>query len=82
MLGTPAFMRRDASAQLWRYTTRSCVLDLFLYRNGASGPFVVKHLTARAATGAAPATAASGTEINPRACFGALLRARAPSAAG
>jgi hypothetical protein len=82
LLGTPAFMRRDASAQLWRYTARGCVLDMFLYRNGVSGPFVVKHLTARNSTGSAPGSAATGAEINPRTCLGPLLRARVPSAAG
>ena len=82
LLGTPAFMRRDAAAQLWRYTGGGCVLDMFLYRNGASGPFVVRHLTARTMTGGAPASPRTGAEINPRACLGALLRARGPSAAG
>jgi hypothetical protein len=82
LLGTPAFMRRDAAAQLWRYTSGGCVLDMFLYRNGSNGPFVVRHLTARAMTGGAPASPRTGAEINPRVCLGALLRARGPSAAG
>jgi hypothetical protein len=82
LLGTPAFMRRDAAAQLWRYTGGGCVLDMFLYRNESNGPFVVRHLTARTMTGGAPASPRTGAEINPRACLGALLQARGPSAAG
>jgi hypothetical protein len=81
LLGTPSFMRRDAPAQLWRYAGTGCILDIFLYRNGASGPFVVKHLAARSTT-APVAAPANGVEINPRSCLGALLRARPTASAG
>lgn len=32
ILGKPAFIRRDMSAEVWQYRTDSCVLDLFLYQ--------------------------------------------------
>ncbi|MBO6563049.1 MAG: hypothetical protein JJ959_21065 [Nisaea sp.] len=31
ILGEPAFVRRDMSAEVWQYRTEACVLDLFLY---------------------------------------------------
>ena len=31
ILGKPAFIRRDMSAEVWQYRTDACVLDLFLY---------------------------------------------------
>jgi hypothetical protein len=80
-LGQPAFMRRDIPALLWRYAARDCTLDVFLYRNGTSGPFTVTHLAARSTDGVRSLAApAAGAEINPRVCLGAVLRARAPSA--
>jgi hypothetical protein len=35
-LGTPALRRRDAPAEIWQYRSPLCVLDLFLYRDGAA----------------------------------------------
>jgi hypothetical protein len=32
LLGEPAFKREENPAQVWRYTSKSCVLELFLYR--------------------------------------------------
>lgn len=81
LLGTPSFMRRDAPAQLWRYAGGGCVLDVFLYRNGTTGPSVVKHLAARSATGAAVAGPATGAEMDPRTCLSAMLRARTAASA-
>ena len=71
MLGEPGFMRRDNPAQLWRYAGADCVLDLFLYRAAPSGAFIVRHFEARAAS-----QKPSAASVNPRACLGALLRAR------
>jgi hypothetical protein len=34
-LGDPALRRRDAPAEIWQYRSALCVLDLFLYRDGA-----------------------------------------------
>jgi len=35
-LGEPALLRRDAPAEIWQYRSALCVLDLFLYRDGAA----------------------------------------------
>ncbi len=64
MLGTPRFVRRDASAQLWRYRNKSCILDLFLYRDAGRPEYFVNHIEARRAEGGAALK---------RKCFGALL---------
>ncbi len=32
MLGEPAFKREENPAQVWRYSSKTCVLELFLYR--------------------------------------------------
>jgi len=64
MLGSPRFVRRDASAQLWRYRNTSCILDLFLYRGAALPEYFVSHIEARRSEG--------GT-AQKRDCFGALL---------
>ena len=64
MLGSPRFVRRDSSAQLWRYRNKSCILDLFLYRNVGRSEFYVNYIEARRAKG--------GVALK-RKCFGALL---------
>lgn len=64
MLGNPRFVRRDSFAQLWRYRNKSCILDLFLYRNGSQSEFFVNYIEARRAKG--------GVALK-RKCFGALL---------
>jgi hypothetical protein len=67
VLGSPRFVRRDASAQLWRYRSASCVLDLFLYRNEGRPEYLVSHVEARAS---------GGGNAEKRECFGALLLER------
>ena len=47
LLGPPPFKRRDNPAEIWQYRAQACVLDLFLYRVGKSGPFRVRHFEAR-----------------------------------
>jgi hypothetical protein len=77
LLGQPSFMRRDIPALLWRYAANDCTLDVFLYRRTATAPFTVTHVAARAQNGQRTLSApAASTEINPRVCFGAVLRAR------
>lgn len=77
LLGQPAFMRRDIPALLWRYAANDCTLDVFLYRKGAAARFTVTHVAARAQNGTRSLAApAASTEINPRVCLGAVLRAR------
>lgn len=36
LLGEPAFRRRDAPARVWQYRGARCVLDVFLYDEGAA----------------------------------------------
>ena len=44
-LGTPAFTRTDGPAQVWQYRGSACLLDVFLYKEGAG--FKVKHAELR-----------------------------------
>ena len=64
MLGSPGFVRRDATAQLWRYRNKSCILDLFLYSSAGRPEYFVSHVEARRSEGGAAPK---------RECFGALL---------
>ncbi len=73
MLGSPRFVRRDDSAQLWRYRNESCILNLFLYRNADRPGFWVAHVEARRIEGGA---------AQKRECFGALLLEQLDRAAG
>ena len=73
MLGDPRFVRRDASAQLWRYRNKSCILDLFLYREPGRPEYFVSHIEARHGNGGA---------AEKRECFGALLLERRDREAG
>lgn len=34
-LGTPQLIRRDGPAEVWQYVADACILDLFLYEDGA-----------------------------------------------
>jgi len=73
MLGDPRFVRRDASAQLWRYRNKTCILDLFLYRTGGRGEYSVSHVETRRS---------EGGSTPQRECFGALLLERLNREAG
>ncbi len=75
MLGAPGFLRRDNPAQLWRYAATGCMLELYLYRSGPSGAYVVRHVSARPVP-------ADGFDVSKRTCLGELLRARQKSAQG
>ena len=44
-LGAPEFRRLEAPAEIWRYRTKVCFLDLFLYRDGTV--LTVAHVEAR-----------------------------------
>jgi len=48
LLGPPVVRRRDAPAEIWQYQGPTCVLDLFLYQDGDSGPLTVDHFETRA----------------------------------
>lgn len=73
LLGPPRLKRRDAPAELWQYRTGTCALDLFLYPDGAGGPYRVRHFETRG-LGDAPASAAE--------CFAGLLEAEEKRRAG
>ncbi|WP_419798276.1 MAG: hypothetical protein ACNI26_00855 [Terasakiella sp.] len=34
-LGTADFIRKDSGVEIWQYRAKHCILDLFLYQNGA-----------------------------------------------
>jgi hypothetical protein len=50
-LGSPSFVRRDGEAEVWQYLSKSCILDVFLYRN--DGKLLVDYAELRG-RGAAP----------------------------
>lgn len=45
IFGEPGFRRRDKPAEMWRYSTDGCILDVFLYPDGAD--FRVAHAEVR-----------------------------------
>ncbi len=77
LLGEPGLIRREGDAAIWQYRDGTCVLDLFLYHDGA-GPEVT-YVEARGQN-------AVKTETRP--CLNALLHRRlvavtgAPSGSG
>lgn len=75
LLGTPAFLRQDAPAQLWRYRGENCRIDLFLYREEGTDParYVVRYYAVR-----------SDIEPPPSAddCLKGMLIARLPKQTG
>jgi hypothetical protein len=68
-LGAPAFRRTDGPAQVWQYRGQSCLLDVFLYKEGGGG-FRVKHAELRRRGGAG---------LSDRACMSDALTNRARS---
>ena len=44
-IGAPAFRRKDGAAQIWQYRGTNCLLDVFLYKQGAA--LKVKHAELR-----------------------------------
>ena len=72
LLGQPGFVRRDRTAQMWRYIADSCVLDLYMYPIAADSPDAtarVRHYDVRSR---------NPGSITAQACVAALL-ARVPS---
>lgn len=45
-LGSPQLVRRDGGARVWQYRTEDCVIDIYLYENGAD--FRATHVSMRA----------------------------------
>ncbi len=66
LLGVPHFVRREGPTRVWQYRAKACILDLFLYREGAG--YAVGHVELR---GRGPA------EQTSRQCFLGLLGASA-----
>ena len=70
-LGSPSFIRRDGSAVIWQYPAEACILDVFLYREGAV--FKVDYVELR---GRGPAT------LSRRDCFIEMIRKQLKSKRG
>jgi len=68
LLGRPGFVRRDAPAEVWQYRGSDCVLDVFLYADGASAR--VQHVELRPRQPARPSSPA---------CFAGLLGRTQPA---
>lgn len=66
LLGPPAFERKDDPALVWQYRSAACILDVFLYLDGAA--YSVAHFEVRGP---------SVVEVDRKACFLGLLRDRA-----
>lgn len=45
IFGRPVFVRRDPPGEFWRYRSKTCVLELFLYQRG--GAWRVDHMEMR-----------------------------------
>ncbi len=43
-LGTPAVLRREPSAEFWRFSGEGCVLYVFLHESGAGADYRVTHV--------------------------------------
>ncbi len=50
-IGAPAFRRKDGDAQIWQYRGTNCLLDVFLYKNGAALKVKYAELRRRASGG-------------------------------
>jgi hypothetical protein len=73
LLGEPGFKRDDDPAQIWQYRTKTCALDVFLYRSGDETVYRVDHFEARHR---------EKGEVTAKDCFVALLKAREQRQAG
>ena len=62
-LGSPGFVRRDGSAEVWQYLAEACILDIFLYRN--KGVFAVDYVELRAR---------GASQLSRRDCYREMLR--------
>lgn len=65
--GEPTFVRKDGSAEIWRYDGQTCRAFFFLYPNGGSGE-VVRHVETlpRGATIAADTTCLDALRGRPK----------------
>ncbi len=65
-MGDSVFVRRDGIAEIWRFASETCFLDVFLYREG--NELKVAHLDAR--------TRIVGQRTTLQACYGRIMAAR------
>ncbi len=72
MLGPADFVRRDGPAQIWRYNSEDCSLDVFLFREGEMQR--VTHVASRARK-------VDGPDVALNACYARVLGARRASPA-
>jgi hypothetical protein len=72
MLGPADFVRRDGPAQIWRYDTEDCSLDVFLFREGEIQR--VTHVASRARK-------VDGPDVALNACYARVLGMRRTSPA-
>ncbi len=65
-MGDSVFVRRDGIAEIWRFASETCFLDVFLYREG--NELKVAHLDAR--------TRVVGQRTTLQSCYGRIMAAR------
>jgi len=65
-MGESVFVRRDGIAEIWRFASETCFLDVFLYREGSE--MRVAHLDARSRV--------VGQRTTLQACYGRIMAAR------
>jgi hypothetical protein len=63
-LGSPGFVRRDGSAEIWQYLAEACILDVFLYHDKDILEVHYVELRGRGAS-----------QLSRRACYRKMLRA-------
>jgi hypothetical protein len=71
LLGQPNLRRKEKDAEVWMYSSRLCVLHLFLYPGANGGALGVKHMEMRRPN--------SVTPVPPRDCLDSVI-ARKPRA--
>jgi hypothetical protein len=69
LLGQPNLRRKEKEAEVWMYSSRLCVLHLFLYPGANGGVLGVKHMEVRRPNSATP--------VPPRDCLDSVI-ARKP----
>ena len=65
IMGTPEFERSEPPAQIWKYRTITCVVDVFLYDD--DGDLVVEHVDLRGRE-------EDTDEVDERACFASIIQ--------
>jgi hypothetical protein len=65
-MGEAVFVRRDGTAEIWRFAAETCFLDVFLYREGSE--LRVAHLDAR--------TRVTGQRVTLQGCYGRIMAGR------